>query len=107
MIKNAVQHQEEIDLSIAVVKLNTMIRYMFSEQYRILNRSTYRRRDFHLGNFIFKKQFLSVNCKIKSCMEKNKEGKTRRIECANQVEGMQRSHAQKNNKAHSLKTFHD
>lgn len=60
MIKNAVQHQEEIVLSIAVVKLNTMIRYMFSEQYRILNRSTYRKRDFHLGNFIFKKQSKKV-----------------------------------------------
>lgn len=88
MIKIAVQHKKEVDLSIAAVQLNTIIRYIFSEQYRILNRSTYRRMKFHLGYSIFKKQrkkvfidvvdfylfiFWSVHCKIKSFMKKKKQ----------------------------------
>lgn len=56
MIKNAVQHNKKVDLSIAAVQLNTIIRYAFSEQYRILNRSIYKKVKFHLGHSIFKKK---------------------------------------------------
>lgn len=122
MIKNAVQHKKEVDLSIAAVQLNTIIIYIFSEQYRILNRSTYRRMKFHLGYSIFKKQrkkvfidvvdfylfiFWSVHCKIKSFMKKKTKKEIRRYECTNQDEEMQRPHIQKNNKTHNFKTYLD
>lgn len=111
MINNAVQHKKEVDLSIAAVQLNTIIRYIFSKQYRILNRSTYRRVKLHLGFSILKKQrkkvfidvvvdfylfiFLSVHCKIKRFMKKKTKKEKRRHECTNQDEEMQRPHIQK------------
>lgn len=123
MKKNAVQHKKEVDLSIAAVQLNTMIRYMFSEHYRILKISTYRRGEFHFDYYAFKQQskkrahccccwllfFFFVSVLKKSWMGKNKEGKTsRHKECANKGGGMQRFPCtKKNNKAHSFKTFLD
>lgn len=99
MIKNAVQHKRKADLSIAAVQLNTMIRYIFSEQYRLLNSSTYRRGIFHLGYSVFKTQskqsfycccfcwllsfFVSALENQKLDGKKNKVGKTSRgHECA-------------------------
>lgn len=121
MIKNAVQHNKKVDLSIAAVQLNTIIRYIFSEQYRILNRSIYKKVKFHLGHSIFKKNrvkkfllmlllltfiklFLSVHCKTKSYIKKKEK---LHHECTNQDEKMQRSHVQRNNKAHNFKTYLD
>lgn len=83
MKKNAVQHKKEVNLSIAVVQLNTMIRYMFSEHYRILKISTYRRGEFHFDYLLSKKELIAVVVDFylfffRQCIEKKLNGKKQR-----------------------------